>query len=101
MIRKHETNVATGTDAVRHPDIRIPDLDSIPGNVYAALVLVKRAMRKAGVPEDEIKRYREEAMAGYGSGAMRGDYGLFVLTTGLWVSVDRKNPCGKNEQRLQ
>jgi hypothetical protein len=34
------------------------------GNAFAIIGRVRRALREAGVPEEEIRRFVEEAMAG-------------------------------------
>ena len=85
-----ETTVkATITDAKKqpkYPDVVVPDIDHIYGNIYMVLTTVKRAMRRNGVPEQEIKRYRAEAMAGYGPNVLSGNHDLFAGITRQWVT---------------
>ena len=71
----------------KHPEIVVPDVRHVYGNIYTALITVKHAMRRNGIPESEIRRYRSEAMAGYVSGALSGDHGLFVRVTERWVTI--------------
>jgi len=49
------------------------------GNAFAILGRVQRALRKAGVPDDEIKQFLAEAKS--------GDYNHLLATVMDWVEV--------------
>lgn len=63
---------------VKYPNITVK-LVGGDGNAYAILGKVRAAMRKAGVPADEIKVYLDEAMG--------GDYNNLLATTMKYVEV--------------
>jgi hypothetical protein len=50
------------------------------GNAFAILGRVRRAMQKAGIPEEEIKKFGEEARS--------GDYDNLLCTVMDWVNTD-------------
>lgn len=63
----------------KYPNIKVK-LVGEDGNSYAIIGRVQRAMKKAGVPAEEVSEFRNEAMS--------GDYSS-VLTTALrWVEVE-------------
>jgi hypothetical protein len=49
------------------------------GNAFAVIGAVQRALRKAGVHQDEINQYLKDAMS--------GDYDNMLRTTMDWVEV--------------
>ena len=59
-------------------DICIP-LVGQDGNAFAVIGAVQRALRKAGVHQDEINQYLKDAMS--------GDYDNMLRTTMDWVEV--------------
>lgn len=63
----------------RHPEVRVPMVGE-DGNAFAVLGRVMKAMRRAGVPKEEIERFSEEARA--------GDYNNLLATVMRWVEVD-------------
>jgi hypothetical protein len=64
--------------AVKHPEITV-ELLGQDGNSFMILGLVAKALRRAGVPKDEIAQYQKEAMS--------GDYDHLLQTTMAWVDV--------------
>jgi len=64
---------------VRHPEttVRLSDID---GNAFAILGAVQRALRQAGIDEEEIKEFFEEATS--------GDYDHLLETCMRWVEVE-------------
>lgn len=63
----------------RYPDITVR-LVGEDGNAFAIIGRVKQALRRAGVSQDEIKAFREEAMS--------GDYDNVLATCMRWVEVE-------------
>lgn len=63
---------------VKHPEI-VVELVGHDGNAFAVMGKVQKALRKADVPEEEVKEYLDEAMA--------GDYNHLLQTTMAWVTV--------------
>ena len=63
----------------KYPDIHV-QLTGESDNAFAILGAVKKAMRKANVSEDEIKKFRDEATA--------GDYDELLRTCMKWVDVE-------------
>lgn len=49
------------------------------GNAFAIMGTVQKAMRRAGVPREELDQYFAEATA--------GDYNQLLATTMKWVNV--------------
>lgn len=66
------------TREVKYPDIEV-ELLGQDGNAFAILGAVKKALKRAGVPQTEIDAYMAEAMA--------GDYDHLLQTTMRWVEV--------------
>jgi hypothetical protein len=62
----------------RHPEITV-QLTGENGNAFVLLGLVQRALRRAGVPAEEVKRFIEEATA--------GDYNALLRVCCEWVEV--------------
>lgn len=63
---------------VKYPDVEVT-LIGCDGNAFAIMSVVSVALRRAGVPQDEINKYREESMS--------GDYYNLLQTAMRWVSV--------------
>lgn len=63
---------------VRHPDIDV-QLSNDDGNAFSIIARVVRALGRAGVSQDEVRRYQEEAMS--------GDYEHLLQVTAAWVHV--------------
>ena len=64
---------------VRYPNVTVP-LVGEDGNAFAILGRVQRALRKAGVPKEEIDAFIKEAMS--------GDYDALLATVMRWVEVE-------------
>ena len=54
-------------------------LVGVDGNAFSIMTTVVRALRRAGLPEAEIARYKKEAMS--------GNYDDLLMTTMKWVNV--------------
>ena len=63
---------------VRHPEIRV-SLVGENGNAFAILGRVRKAMRGAGVDEEETQQFFREATT--------GDYNQLLATVMAWVTV--------------
>jgi hypothetical protein len=63
----------------RYPDIRVR-LVGEDGNAFAILGRVMRAMRRAGLPPEEVVAFREEAAT--------GDYDDLLAAVMRWVDVE-------------
>ena len=64
---------------VRHPEVRV-QLVGEDGNAFAVLATVRMALRRAGVPEQEVLAFVREATA--------GDYDELLRTCMRWVNVE-------------
>lgn len=64
---------------VRHPEITV-ELTGKDSNAFNIMGLVNRALRKAGVPQEERDEFQAEAMS--------GDYDNLLVTCMRWVTVD-------------
>ena len=64
---------------VRCPQITV-ELIGQDGNAFAILGAVMKALRRGGVPPDEIKKFQEEATS--------GDYSHLLCTCMEWVNVE-------------
>ncbi|MFA5558163.1 MAG: hypothetical protein WDA59_01700 [Methanofastidiosum sp.] len=62
----------------KYPDVEV-ELIGQDGNAFLILGKVQKALRRAGVSEEEVKQYYEEATA--------GDYNHLLRTTMDWVEV--------------
>ena len=67
------------TGPVRHPDVTV-DLTGVSSNALALVGAVSTALRKAGVPREEIEDFRREALS--------GNYDKVLATLTSWVSVE-------------
>ncbi len=63
----------------KHPDV-VVQLTGEDGNAFGIVGRVRKALRRAGVPQDEVNEFMDEAMS--------GDYGHLLKTTMRWVSVE-------------
>lgn len=59
----------------KYPDVTV-QLDGEDGNAFMIIGRCLKAAKKAGVPEDDLRRFREEAAA--------GDYGHLLQTCMKW-----------------
>lgn len=66
------------TIEVRHPEIEV-ELIGSDGNAFAVLGNVKAALKRGGVPQEEIDEFLAEAMS--------GDYDHLLQTVMAWVEV--------------
>jgi hypothetical protein len=67
------------TDSPKYPDITVR-LTGEHGNAFAVVGRVQKAMRQAGVGEEEIDRFRKEALS--------GNYDSLLQTCIDWVDVE-------------
>ena len=63
---------------IRHPEIEV-QLTGGDGNAFVVMGTVTKALKRAGVPKEEIDEFRTEAMA--------GDYDHLLQTCMCWVKV--------------
>lgn len=68
----------TNEPNVRHPDVHV-QLSDVDGNAFAIMGAVGKALRRAGVPADEVSAYKAESMS--------GDYDHLIQTAMRWVEV--------------
>lgn len=66
-------------ETVKYPDVRV-ELVGHNGNAFVILGKVKTALRRADVPEEEIKEFLAEATT--------GDYNHLLVTVMQWVEVE-------------
>lgn len=64
---------------VKYPSITVP-LVGGDGNAYYMLGKVIRALKKAGIDEEEISTFKKEATS--------GDYDHLLATVMRWVNVE-------------
>lgn len=67
------------TNEVRYPDVTV-ELVGGDGNAFAVMGAVQRALRKAGVSQEEQDAFLKEAMS--------GDYDHLLQTAMRWVEVE-------------
>lgn len=63
----------------KYPNVSV-DFSNQDGNAFAVMETVTRALKKARIPETEIKLFRQEAMS--------GDYDNVLQTCFKWVNVE-------------
>jgi hypothetical protein len=63
----------------KYSDITI-DLIGQDGNAFAIIGRVSKILKKAGVEQEEIVEFREQAMS--------GDYDNLLKTVGEWVNIE-------------
>lgn len=68
----------TTRTTTRYPQIEV-ELTSQDGNAFNLIGITSRALRRAGVPEAEVKEFTTEAMS--------GDYDNLLQTIMRWVEV--------------
>lgn len=73
----HDDEETYSTDPL-YPDVRVR-LTGSDGNAGAVMGAVTRALKRHGVPADEIDRYRQESMS--------GNYNELLQTAMRWVDV--------------
>ena len=71
-------NAAKKFDGPIYPNVTV-ELIGQDGNAFAILGAVRKALRKAGVSNDEVERFADEAMS--------GDYDNLLQTCMKWVDV--------------
>jgi hypothetical protein len=64
---------------VRHPEVEV-QLSGCDGNAFAIMGRVAGALRRAGVPEEEVDAYYAESQ--------EGDYDHLLITAFRWVTVN-------------
>jgi hypothetical protein len=64
---------------VKHPEVAV-ELSGTNANAYAIIGKVRAALRRAGVPGDEITEFSNEATS--------GDYDNVLITCMKWVTVE-------------
>lgn len=62
----------------KYPEIEV-QLSGQDGNAFAIMGAVSTALRRAGVPKEEIDQYMDESMS--------GDYDHLLRTAAAWVDV--------------
>jgi hypothetical protein len=62
----------------KYPDVEV-QLSGEDGNAYFIIARVRKALRKAGVQDDELDAFSKEAMS--------GDYDNVLQACMRWVSV--------------
>ena len=63
---------------IKYPDVFV-QLSGNDGNAFAIMGAVQTALRRHGVPHEEIQQYLEESMS--------GDYDHLLQTAMRWVNV--------------
>lgn len=63
---------------VKYPEVKVK-LVGNDGNAYAIMGAVQKALKRAGVSQDEIAEYLQESMS--------GDYHNLIATACRWVKV--------------
>jgi len=66
------------SNEIRYPEVEVP-LVGQDGNAFMIIGSVTRALRKAGVSQEEITEFTDEAMS--------GDYDNVLQTVTRWVAV--------------
>jgi len=62
----------------KYPDVHV-QLTGEDGNAFAIMGAVSIALKRHGVPADEVEKYKEESMS--------GDYDNLLQTAMRWVDV--------------
>ena len=62
----------------KYPEVEV-ELTGQDGNAFAIMGRVAGALKKAGVPKEEVAEYMKESMS--------GDYNHLLQTAMRWVSV--------------
>ena len=64
--------------SVKYPEVHV-QLSGNDGNAYAIMGAVQSALRDAGAPAQDLKKYQEESMS--------GDYDNLLRVAMKWVNV--------------
>lgn len=62
----------------KYPNVKV-QLSNMDGNAYVIIGAVRKALRRAGVPDVEIDQFSNEAKS--------GDYDHLLQTAMAWVNV--------------
>lgn len=62
----------------KYPDVEV-QLTGRDGNAYSIIGAVQKALRRAGVPQDEVSEFVTESTS--------GDYDNVIMTAMRWVNV--------------
>ena len=62
---------------IKYPEIKV-QLSGEDGNAFFIIGRVRKAMKRAGVPQEEIEKYSDECTS--------GDYDHLLQTTMKWVT---------------
>ena len=65
-------------DQPKYPDIRV-QLTGTDSNAFALMFRVRTALKRAGVPPEEVEAFSNEALS--------GDYAHVIATCRDWVEV--------------
>lgn len=79
MSTPDSTPMAEAASGPRYPDVTVT-LVGEDGNAFAILGKVRKALKRAGVPADEVDAFTSEATA--------GDYDHLLQTVMRWVEVE-------------
>lgn len=63
---------------VKYPNVKV-QLSKQDGNAFSVIARVRKALRKAAVPDSEIETFQNEAIS--------GDYDHLLQTAMKWVDV--------------
>jgi len=63
---------------VKYPEIEV-ELSGRDGNAFAIMAAVRQALRRNGVPKDEIEEYVYQSTS--------GDYDNLLQVAGNWVTI--------------
>lgn len=74
----YDQHADSGPERPLYPDA-IAQISGEDGNAFAIIATVRRALRDARVPSDEVTRFQDEAMS--------GDYDHLLRTAMRWVTV--------------
>jgi hypothetical protein len=66
------------SDQVKYPEVRV-QLEGEDGNAFAILGRVQKALRRAGVDDEEVQRFIREATS--------DDYDHLLATVMRWVEI--------------
>lgn len=66
-------------DDIKYPEIEV-ELIGHNGNAFSIIAKVRKALRNAKVPSEEIEEFQKEAMS--------GDYDKLLQTAMKWVVVN-------------
>ena len=64
---------------MKYPEIKVQLTGNVDGNAFAILAACRKAARKAGIPDDEVEVFIEEATS--------GSYDELIRTCMRWFDV--------------